>query len=401
MAGCGERAQQAASGGSTAAGDPAAGFLGAHWARPLAGQGVPPAGFTPQEASLHPQDCGACHQDQYRDWSRSLHSRAMGPGLLGQLVNMDAAASDEHQDCIRCHAPLKEQAQSLAASLADPPRKTAPGADIPPLHTQGLVCAACHVRGHRVYGPKRRDGSVAEAAGFPHGGWIASSAFEDSRFCAACHQFEKDGFALNGKLLENTHEEWKASRHAREGRSCQSCHMPDRRHLWRGIHDPGMTKQGIEVSPTPLRIEAGQVIAALRIKNTGAGHYFPTYVTPQVIVRSRQETAAGEILKNTAQDYVIGRRVTQDLSREVFDTRLAPDEERSVEYRMAAHPRAAQLVFEIRVEPDAFYTEFYRSLLRDGGAGKGKTLIEAALKDSLASHYTVYTLRQPLADGRR
>ncbi len=27
----------------------------------------------------------------------------------------------------------------------------------------------------------------------------------------SCHQFGADGYALNGKLLENTYEEWKAS----------------------------------------------------------------------------------------------------------------------------------------------------------------------------------------------
>ena len=32
----------------------------------------------------------------------------------------------------------------------------------------------------------------------------------DSRFCAACHQFTKDEYALNGKLLQDTHAEWQA-----------------------------------------------------------------------------------------------------------------------------------------------------------------------------------------------
>ena len=46
-----------------------------------------------------------------------------------------------------------------------------------------------------------------------------------------------------------------ASRHAREGRACQACHMPERRHLWRGIHDPEMVKRalGREVTASRLR----------------------------------------------------------------------------------------------------------------------------------------------------
>ena len=68
-----------------------------------------------------------------------------------------------------------------------------------------------------------------------------------SEFCQSCHQFAPDGLALNGKLLENTYAEWKASRFAREGVQCQDCHMPDRRHLWRGIHDPAMVRSGLTI----------------------------------------------------------------------------------------------------------------------------------------------------------
>ncbi|MBI2313099.1 MAG: hypothetical protein HYU77_11425 [Betaproteobacteria bacterium] len=385
---------------ATLAGEPAERFLAVHWSRPLQAQGSPPAGYAPSEASLNPADCGACHRTQHDDWSSSQHSRAMGPGVLGQLMDMPADALDQHQDCLRCHAPLKEQAESLAAALAALPRKMEAQAQktaVPPLHAHGLACASCHLRGYRVYGPPRRDGSAPQsAAGFPHGGWSASGAFEDSRFCAACHQFEQGEYALNGKLLENTYEEWKASRHAREGRACQSCHMPERRHLWRGIHDPQMTNSGITVTAGPVTIESGQVAAELRIGNTGTGHYFPTYVTPRVIVSTRQESADGKVLETTTQEYVIGRTVALDLSRELSDTRLAPDEERVVGYRKALHPRAAHLAFEIRVEPDAFYTEFYRSLLESDGTGKGRALIRRALQDSLASRFVAYSRRQPL-----
>jgi hypothetical protein len=255
------------------------------------------------------------------------------------------------------------------------------------------------VRDYKWYGPPRRDGSqpADETAQFPHGGWTGDAAFEDSRFCAACHQFEEGGYALNGKLLENTYEEWKASRHAREGRSCQACHMPERRHLWRGIHDPETTRRGIAVGAVHPRVDAaGQMTAALRLTNAGTGHYFPTYVTPRVVVTMRQETVSGKTLKGTIQQHVIAREVTLDLSEELFDTRLAPDEERVIEYRLGAHPRATHLAVEIRVEPDAFYTNFYRSQLKDGTAGPGRALIAKALEHSLASHYVLYADRQPL-----
>lgn len=374
-------------------------FLQKHWSRPLQAQGTPPAHFSPLEASLAPRACATCHIVQFNDWKLSRHSLAMGPGIMGQLLNMPAAATEEHQDCIRCHAPLKEQAASLVAALARGPDQglRPPGEDNPALHEQGLVCAACHMRGYQRYGPPRKDGSKPEpGAQLPHGGWISEAAFGDSRFCAACHQFTNDGYALNGKLLENTYEEWKASRYAREGRTCQSCHMPDRRHQWRGIHDAETVKSGVTIEMTAARVESGTVAAALSIRNTGTGHFFPTYVTPKVVVQAYQEDARGEALPGTPQEHIIGWQVTPDLSTEIADTRIAPDQQAVFDYRAPLHRNAAALAFRVRVEPDAFYTDFYRDLLKGKQAGSGERLIKQALKDSIESAFTLYFYREPL-----
>jgi len=375
------------------------GFLQRHWSRPLPAQGVPPAHFSPLEASLAPRACATCHIAQFNDWKLSRHSLAMGPGIMGQLLNMPATATEDHQDCIRCHAPLKEQADSLVTALTRGQGKGVrpPGETSPALHEQGLVCAACHMRGYQRYGPPRKDGSKPEPeTQLPHGGWVSEAAFEDSRFCAACHQFTNDGYALNGKLLENTYEEWKVSRYAREGKTCQSCHMPDRRHQWRGIHDPDMVKVGVTIDMTGARVESGAVSAILRIANTGTGHFFPTYVTPKVVVQAYQEDARGKALQGTLQEYVIGRQVSPDLSAEIADTRIAPDKQALFDYRAPLHRNAVALAFRIQVEPDAFYTDFYRDLLKGKQAGSGEQLIRQALKDAIASEFTLYFHREPL-----
>ena len=375
-------------------------FVDIHWERPIAPQGKPPARFSPVEAALDPDSCGTCHAAQFNDWRGSLHARAMGPGVLGQLGDMKAGARDEHQECLRCHAPLAEQADSLVAALASGGAfADAPQGAPQPLHRHGVMCAACHVRGHQRYGPPRRDGSEAgDPATLPHGGWVSSGAFADSRFCAACHQFPTDGYALNCKLLENTYEEWKASRYAREGRTCQSCHMPDRRHLWRGIHDRETVQAGVTIDVTAPRIQSGVLSATLTIKNTGTGHHFPTYVTPRVVAEVYQEGADRKMLKGTLREYFIGRQVSPDLSKEIADTRIAPDEQASLDYQVPPHRNAAALVFRVRIEPDAFYTGFYRDLLAGGRAGKGEQLIRQALKESTASAFTLYLNRQPLPE---
>jgi len=78
----------------------------------------------------------------------------------------------------------------------------------------------------------------------------------------------------------------------------------------------------------------------------------------------------------------------------LFDTRLAPGEERVIEYRLGAHTRATLLAVEIRVGPDAF--NFRRSLLKDGAAGPRRALIAKALEHSLASlHFVCRTATAP------
>jgi hypothetical protein len=171
--------------------------------------------------------------------------------------------------------------------------------------------------------------------------------------------------------------------------------MPDRRHLWRGIHDAEMVRSGVTIGVVPPRIEAGAVRAALTMRNTGTGHDFPTYVTPKVVIEIFQEDSAGRAVAGTRREYVIARQVPLDLSREIADTRLAAGAQAALDYAVSRQQGAANLVYRVKVEPDAFYTGLYRSLIADG-AGKGEAMIRQALADSLASHYTLFEERRAL-----
>jgi len=385
---------------STALGSPPASsgiaaFLARHWQRPLAANGPAPGNFSPLEASLSPAACGACHPRQFADWRSALHSRAMSPGLLGQLQAMGPAARDQHQACLQCHAPLAEQEDHLVDSLIA-------GRMLPPLAdgasaADGLSCAGCHVRGNRRYGPPRSDGTVPAAnAQLPHDGWRATPAFEDSRFCAACHQFAAGGPGLNGKPFENTYEEWRASRYARAGVSCQSCHMPQRRHLWRGIHDPEMVRSGLTIGSALVPAAAGRVAAELSVANTGVGHDFPTYVTPKVEVEIAQLDRHGKVIPATVLRRLISRDVNLDLTVERADTRLRPDELRRYRYERARERRAVAVLCRITVFPDAFYAGFYRATLKDPSFRVGRAAIGAALRRAEASPYVLYEARLPL-----
>jgi hypothetical protein len=319
----------------------------------------------------------------------------MGPGIAGQLAEMLHADPAGALACHQCHAPLAEQAPLVPATLQ-------PNAAFDPaLAPRGIACAACHVRGHARFGPPRRDGSLASSAPretLPHGGVTRTPAYLDSEFCRGCHQFRPDGFALGGKLLEDTYNEWKASRFAAAGVQCQDCHMPDRRHLWRGIHDSEMVRSGLTITTEAgaERYRAGDTISVtLTVESTRVGHAFPTYVTPRVVLSAELVDEAGQVVAGSRQEKVIAREVTLDLEREIADTRLMPGQKAVLHYRRRVDRAGLRARLSVVVYPDAFYTGFFESLLAQG-AGRGEAQIRAALEATRRSSFTVFAREVPL-----
>jgi hypothetical protein len=315
----------------------------------------------------------------------------MGPGIAGQLDELAAADPGAALECHVCHAPLAEQSAMMRTRAGIVPNP----AHHAGLRGQGVVCAACHVRGRQRFGPPRRDGSLVSTTPrhrLPHRGVTRTPAFLSSEFCRDCHQFRPDGFAVNGKLLQNTYEEWKASPFAREGTQCQDCHMPDRRHLWRGIHDEAMVRSGLDVAIAPevSGLTAGEDFTLmLEVRNARVGHAFPTYVTPRVILRGELIGPAGAIVAGSRQETVIAREVELDLSREVSDTRLLPGQSARLRYAGRAARPDLRLRLSVIVEPDAFYTRFFETLLAQG-AGRGEAQIREALEATRRSPFVVF-----------
>lgn len=377
--------------------EPVAEFIRRHWAAPLAPQGAPPAGWSALESSLHPESCGTCHPVQLGDWRTSAHAVTMGPGVAGQLDQMALDEPASALECPVCHAPLAEQSPLVRG----PEGLVANPAFDPALRGKGVVCAACHVRGHERFGPPRRDGSLVSDTprqGLPHRGVTRTPAYLSSEFCRDCHQFTADGFAVNGKLLQNTYEEWKASPFARQGVQCQDCHMPDRRHLWRGIHDPEMVRKGLTITVTrgSDRYRLGDDFTVdLTVRNTGVGHAFPTYVTPRVVMRGDVVNGAGAPIPASRRELVIAREVALDLSREAFDTRLLADRAATLTVSGRLTEPGLLVRLSVVVEPDAFYTSFFETLLSQG-AGRGEAKIREALEATRRSVFTIFVRDVPL-----
>src|SRR5262249_44625998 len=184
-------------------------FWKRHWARPIPPQGKPPTAFSELESSLDPASCGTCHTRQFDDWKTTVHGRAVGPGLLGQSLTSLRHDPETAAECYSCHSPLAEQQEIYSTGSRF---KRNPCFDAA-LQRQGVTCAVCHVRSHRRFGPPAGDSVGSDAAPDdrqPHGGAIRTAAFERAEFCMSCHQFQPGDRALNGKLLENTYNEWKS-----------------------------------------------------------------------------------------------------------------------------------------------------------------------------------------------
>jgi len=354
-------------------------FLERHWVEPLPPQGTPPAGFSELEASLDPQACGKCHTEQYAGWRESLHSRTMGPGLRWQLMLMN---QEQGNRCLRCHAPLAEQKALVALELGWPNAPKAPPPDFVPadLGHQGLVCAACHVRGHERFGPPPRAEAAKDA---PHGGFTVSKAFQDGRFCAHCHQFPDDGPRLAGKLQEDTFAQWLASRYAKEGpgrQTCQTCHMPDRKHLWRGIHDPEMTRRAIDVKLELADLGGGRREAIATVRNRGAGHHFPTYMVPKVELAFVRHDADGA---HELGRQLIGWQVDTGITREIADTRIPAGEARAFRQPFTAPDDGWHVELVVRVLPGEHYERIFRDSL--GRAGQLPAAAVPVLREALAN----------------
>lgn len=386
--------------------DPVERFLETHWQDPLPPQGTPPAGFSALEASLSPQACAQCHPGQFEGWKESLHSKTMGPGIAWQLKLM---SQEQGNRCLRCHAPLAEQKALVALDHGWP---NAPGRSIPgyvsrDLAHQGLACASCHVRQHERFGPPPR---IEPAKDGPHGGFRISQAFADSRFCASCHQFPQDGPRIAGKLQEDTYQQWLASPFARPGtgqQTCQSCHMPDRQHLWRGIHDPDMTRKALDVKLSVVGQGGGDYEAVAEVRNSGAGHHFPTYMVAKVeLLFVRRDRDGGE---HELGRQVIGWQVDTPITREMADTRIPAGEKRV--FRQAFSAPAGQdweVELVLRVAPGEHYERIYRDSLRqaDRLPEDAVGLLRLALANVEGARYELMRVRaeadpaRPHADRR-
>lgn len=356
-------------------------------------QGEPDPSLTPAQASLNARQCARCHNQQYREWSSSLHSKAGSPGLLAQLLAMERAGRYASlQSCQRCHNPLAEQSPVLSAAQrgleasAGYQRNDNYSSQ---LRDQGLGCATCHVRKWQRQGPPvNTGGKRLSLEGYP---LTELAIYERSDFCMPCHQLPARA-GINGSPLLNTYKEWLEGPYMRRGVQCQHCHMPDREHSWKGVHDPETFRQGIEVSSIVGRSETGTVSVRVKVKNVGAGHYLPTTPTPAAWVSIQLVDAKGASIEGAYAEQRIGRHLVFDKGwKQLEDTRIPPGESLELKgaWKAGRVSQASHVRIQVRVEPDEYYERFYEKKLKNKKLpAPERALYIEALKRTRRSHYT-------------
>ncbi|MCC7527322.1 MAG: hypothetical protein IT342_02295, partial [Candidatus Melainabacteria bacterium] len=299
------------------------------------------------------------------------------------------------------------------------------------LQASGVSCAVCHVRQHERFSdleamegqesncsqklqndqfsfdaPVSPEKTVAARSSMtaaqsarlteqrkPHGGASHTSAFLDSKFCIRCHQFDPEDKRLNGKLLQDTFQEWKRSPYAKAGVSCQNCHMPEGRHLFLGIHDSQMVARGVNVDLSVLPVaegQAGRVKALLKLTSSHVGHLFPTYSVPKVFLKMELLTKDKVPIAGTLRQAIIGRDIDIDVSKEYFDTRLPPGQSRVLEAIFQARSDC-QLHAWVEVHPDDEYEYVHESWLKDTDLSpRQRQLKEIALARTRNSWFRIF-----------
>lgn len=339
-----------------------------------------------------PETCGACHTDKYSEWSGSRHAHAFSPGLLGQIIDYHEADAG---DCLNCHAPLAEQQEPLLQSNLETLATDMKGHRPVLLAQHGVFCAACHLRDGVLNIPSATPAQFSTDA---HLRVRYEPLLRDSRFCASCHQFDT-ATAVNGKPLQDTYREWLESPFAEQGISCQHCHMPDRAHLFRGIHDPEMVRQGLTITT-----QTSDTSMDLIVRPTNIGHRFPTYSVARVRLTGTLLDSEDRPIPGKDHEKVIQRHMMVDDGRwiELSDTRLKPGESVTLSIPRQNAGRCTNAVsFRIIIEPEWFYRDqVYPSVLEELEDGPARDLIKHAKSLSETRDYMLFekTIRNSCID---
>lgn len=372
-------------------------FNSTHWKQPIFASGSNDSQAMGKHINLNPDSCGSCHTEQYRFWKESHHRGAISSGVLWQLPKLGQKSSDS---CFSCHSPLQESSAQIKKNLGWISENSGPASnnEMREINELGITCTSCHVRNLVWFGPPpQAKTTIVDTS--PHNGFIVKEEFESSLFCKTCHESPEGSNKINDKKMMETFSEWEKSKFKKLNIQCQNCHMPDRKHLWKGIHDRDFVLSGIETQINFKDLgDKLQIIAT--ITSTNVGHRFPTYSIPMIYLKLVLIDKDNSL--TILDDSVIGRLMDIDLKTEFYDTRLNPGESviltSTLEKKLIKKDSFVQ--FEGIVQPDELYERMFEFNVEQKevlGHSKETVLqIGEALLQKKKSRYTLFHLERSL-----
>ncbi len=293
-------------------------------ADPVPSNAAPQTLFTPlldfpDGTATASEQCGACHQSIYKEFSEGFGSdlhwadmknyppsepavRMVAGVAKGTSRSttahaaagtdpwpLDAIAVEEHgKPCNVCHYPQPLEYPDLAAAEIHRPKPRAADQEA------GITCASCHLTPDgKIRGPYEVDA--------PHA-TVKDERIRTSVACAFCHS---EGKRVVGKQTQ-TFLEWREDfyKPGLGTQQCQDCHMPrttrkladnfdvpervSGRHVWTGGHS--FQRISSVLALAIVQTDEGQRPLEFHVANVGAGHSVPTgsnrravYLTAEIV----------------------------------------------------------------------------------------------------------------------
>ncbi len=211
--------------------------------------------------------CAECHEQTYKEWQESWHSKAIISSLKGMRNFIAVGVKKEWNaeltktevlKCLDCHAPAVNYAsEKLAVEIGEMIVTAFDKKDKPEgkkakeqLARLSVGCLSCHnikatevARGLRgapmkdaVYGPTGADSDGHKT--------IETVDLSRSVFCMQCHGVYKapDGETIKCNTLSGSYQNTYQNLGGTE--TCQDCHMK-KGHLFPGGHDLETVKEGL------------------------------------------------------------------------------------------------------------------------------------------------------------
>ncbi len=270
--------------------------------------------------------CAGCHAEIFEQWRQSMHSAAWNDPQFQELWR----SRSRERACLSCHSPLLAQHRQVGG-------KPNPAFE-PTLQSEGVTCAACHVRDGKIVGA----GTSTTTA--PHPVDVRPE-LSTPKLCGHCHQLPVKGQA---KGTYDTLAEFARTPHAQAGGTCADCHMPKVNgnvavgvhrpyfsHDFAGAHDDAMLQRALTVTvklDKPMHGPGELLKASVEVRNTGAAHAVPSGdPAHQVRVLVGLADSQGEFLEKS--ETLLARKASRDPPyRERVDTRLMAGKSRTIRF---------------------------------------------------------------------